>query len=110
MGKAGLGEFELFVLLACLRQGDDEAYAVSIADTIKERTGRDMHRAAVYVTLQRLEDKGFISTRLGGPKAERGGKARRLVRVAPPGRRAVRESQIAFQRMSAGFGRQLEDQ
>jgi DNA-binding PadR family transcriptional regulator len=104
-----LGEFELLVLLACVRLGEDEAYAVSIADEIRERTGRALHRAAVYVTLQRLEKKGLISTRLGDPLPERGGKARRLVRVASPGRAAVRESRNAFQRMWIGLGPRLEE-
>mgnify|MGYP001357089218 CR=1 FL=1 len=109
MGKDGLGEFELLVLLACMRLGSDAAYAVSIVDEIGERTGREIHRAAVYVTLQRLEEKGLVSTRLGDPLPERGGKARRLVRVEPAGRLAVRGSREALQRMWLGLGRQLEE-
>lgn len=109
MGKDMLGEFELLVLLACVRLGDDDAYAVSVADEIQERTGRTLHRAAVYITLQRLEKKGLISTRLGPPLAERGGKPRRLVRVAASGREAVRLSQQALQRMWVGLGPRLED-
>lgn len=104
MATAILGEFELLVLLACLRLGDDEAYAVSIVDEIRSRTGRTLHRAAVYVTLQRLETKGLISTRLGEPRPERGGKARRLAHVEPAGCAAVRESRQAFQRMWVGLG------
>ena len=103
-----LGEFELLVLLACLRLGDDEAYAVSIVDDIRTRTGRSLHRAAVYVTIQRLEAKGLISTRLGRPTAERGGKARRLVHVEAAGKAAVRASRDAFQRMWTGLGPRLE--
>ncbi len=56
-----LGEFELLVLLAALRLGADQAYPVSIVDEIKKRTGRDVQRASVYVTLQRLEAKGLVS-------------------------------------------------
>jgi len=110
MGKDGLGEFELLVLLACLRLGPEQAYAVAIVDEIRERTGREIHRAAVYVTLQRLEEKGFIATRLGESLPERGGKGRRLVSVAPAGKVAVRDSRSAFQRMWLGLGRQLEEQ
>jgi PadR family transcriptional regulator PadR len=110
MGKDGLGEFELLVLLACLRLGPDEAYAVSIVEEIRERTGRDIHRAAVYVTLQRLEEKGFITTHLGASLPERGGKGRRLVTVTGVGKVAVRDSRAAFQRMWLGLGRQLEEQ
>ncbi|NQW05207.1 MAG: helix-turn-helix transcriptional regulator [Acidobacteria bacterium] len=109
MGKDNLGEFELLVLLACLRLGEHEAYAVSIVDEILARTGREIHRAAVYVTLQRLEKKALISTRLGAPVAERGGKARRHVRVEAAGTEAVRLSRQAFQNMWAGLGPQVED-
>lgn len=108
METSTLGEFELLVLLASLRIGGDEAYAVSIADEIEARTGRHLHRAAVYVTLQRLEKKGLISTRLGEPRPERGGKARRLVHVEPAGRAAVRQARHAFQRMWVGLGPILE--
>jgi PadR family transcriptional regulator PadR len=107
MGKDTLGEFELLVLLACLRLGEEQAYAVAIVDEILERTGREIHRAAVYVTLQRLEKKGLISTHLGAPVAERGGKARRHVRVEAAGTEAVRVSRQAMQSMWTGLGRQL---
>lgn len=109
MGKETLGEFELLVLLAAMRLGETDAYAVSIVDEIAERTGREIHRAAVYVTLQRLEKKGLIASRLGAPLAERGGKARRLVRVERAGRDAVRDARHALQRMWLGLGPQLEE-
>lgn len=109
MGKDNLGEFELLVLLASIRLGDEEAYAVSIVDEILARTGRLIHRAAVYVTLQRLEKKGLISTYLGAPVAERGGKARRHVRVEAAGTEAVRLSRQALQSMWTGLGPRLED-
>jgi PadR family transcriptional regulator len=109
MGKDNLGEFELLVLLACLRLGEAEAYAVSIVDEIRARTGRDLHRAAVYVTLQRLEAKGLIATHLGEPRAERGGKARRHVWVTAGGRAAAQGARQAFQRMWVGLGPQLGD-
>lgn len=108
MGDINLGEFELLVLLACLRLGEDEAYAVSIADEIAARTGRSLQRASVYVTLQRLEKKGLVSTRLGDPRPERGGKARRLVCVEAAGRTAVRDARQAFQNMWTGLGARLE--
>ena len=98
MGKKNLGEFELLVLLAILRLGDD-AYAVAIVDEIGERTGRQVRRAAVYTALQRLETKGLVSTWLGEARAERGGKARRNVRVEPAGVEAIREAQSALQNM-----------
>ena len=103
-----LGEFELVVLLAALRLGD-HAHPVSIVDEILERTGRAVQRAAVYVTLQRLEDKGLVTSWLGHPSAERGGKARRHVRVTRDGKDAVRDARTALQSMWAGLGRQLEE-
>ena len=105
---SALGEFELLVLLAGLRLGD-EAHAVSIVDEIRLRTGRDVQRASVYVTLQRLEDKGFVSSWLGNPSPERGGKARRHVRLTRDGREAVREARAALQSMWSGLGRSLEE-
>ena len=94
-----LAEFELLVLLAALRLGADEAYTVSIADHIQQRTGRSVRRANVYTTLQRLEAKRLIVTRLGEPRPERGGKPRRLVSVRPSGVAAVRATAGAIQAM-----------
>lgn len=99
MGKDTLGEFELMVLLAVMRLGEEEAYALAIVDDIAARTGRGVRRSAVYMTLQRLEKKGHLSTWLGDPRPERGGKARRHVRIAPQGARAVHESRSALESM-----------
>ena len=79
-----LAEFELLVLLAALRLGPDEAYTVSIADHIQQRTGRSVRRANVYTTLQRLEAKRLVTTRLGEPRR------RAWRQAAPAGRRCVR--------------------
>ena len=98
-----LAEFELLVLLAALRLGPDEAYTVSIADAIEERTGRSVRRANVYTTLQRLEAKRLIATRLSESRAERGGKPRRLVTVRPAGVAAVRAATGGIQAMVAGL-------
>ena len=94
-----LAEFELLVLLAALRLGPDEAYTVSIADHIEDRTGRSVRRANVYTTLQRLEAKQLVMTRLGDARAERGGKPRRLVSVRPAGVASVRATAGAIQAM-----------
>ena len=95
-----IAEFELLVLLAALHLGPDEAYTVSIADDIAERTGRSVRRANVFTTLQRLEAKGFVSTRLGDSRPERGGRPRRLVQVEPAGRASVRATTNAIQAMA----------
>lgn len=94
-----LAEFELLVMLAALRLGPREAYTVSIVDDIERRTGRSVRRANVYTTLERLEAKGLISTQLGDPRPERGGKARRLVTVERRGLAAVRATTSAIQAM-----------
>jgi PadR family transcriptional regulator, regulatory protein PadR len=98
-----LAEFELLVLLAALRLGPDEAYTVSISDDIAQRTGRSVRRANVYTTLQRLEAKRLVATRLGEARHERGGKPRRLVTVRPLGVAAVRAATRAIDAMVGGL-------
>lgn len=106
MGRPSpLAEFELLVLLAALRLGPNEAYTVSIAEDIQQRTGRPVRRANVYTTLQRLENKHLVSTVLGEPRPERGGKPRRLVTVRPPGVAAVRAATAAIQAMTEDLGK-----
>ena len=104
-----LAEFELLVLLAALRLGPEEAYAVSIADHIERRTGRNVRPANVYTTLQRLEGKRLIATHLSEPRAERGGKPRRLVTVLKPGIASVRATTGAIQAMAGELGHLLRE-
>src|SRR5688500_15175551 len=99
MGTDSLAEFELLVMLAALRLGPDEAYTVSIAHDIRIRTGRPVRRANVFTALRRLEDKGFVTTRLGEAKPEREGRPPRLVAVTPKGVAAVRATTDAIQAM-----------
>jgi DNA-binding PadR family transcriptional regulator len=81
---------------------DEAAHAVSIASDITERTGRLVRRANVYMTLQRLEDKGLLTTGLGEARPERGGKPRRLVSPTRAGVAAVRATMAAIQAMTRG--------
>jgi DNA-binding PadR family transcriptional regulator len=104
-----LAEFELLVLLAAIRLGPGEAYTVSIADHIEQRTGRSVRRANVYTTLQRLEGKRLVTTRLGEARPERGGKPRRLVTVLPRGLEAVRATTSAIQAMVSELGDGIGD-
>jgi PadR family transcriptional regulator, regulatory protein PadR len=97
-----LGEFEQLVLLAVLRLGDD-AYAVPIRRIIEEAAARSVSRGALYTTLERLEAKGLLASRMGEPTAERGGRARRYHSVTPAGLRALRAAREAVARLSAGF-------
>lgn len=99
MGSDSLAEFELLVMLAALSLGPEEAYTVSIAEHIRERTGRTVRRANVFTSLRRLEEKGLVSSRIGDPRAERGGRPPRLVKVEPKGVDAVRATTGAIQAM-----------
>jgi PadR family transcriptional regulator PadR len=87
-----LGGFELLVLLALLRVGD-EAYGVPIAEAIEESSGRDVALGSVYVTLGRLENKGLVASQVGEPTAVRGGRAKTYFRITAAGLRAVRHAQ-----------------
>jgi DNA-binding PadR family transcriptional regulator len=97
-----LAEFELLVMVAAMRLGEDDAHAVSIAADIAERTGRSVRRASVYMTLQRLEEKGLLSTALGESRPERGGKPRRLVTPTRAGLAAVRTTMAGIMAMTRG--------
>jgi DNA-binding PadR family transcriptional regulator len=101
-----LGEFEQVVLLAILRLGDG-AYAVSIRDEILQCTGRDVARGSVYITLDRLETKGFLRSRLADPTPERGGRAKRYYELRPRAVDALRESRRALVALWRGLERQL---
>ncbi len=96
-----LSELEHLVLLAVLRLGEN-AYAVSIRDEISSVTRLKPLRGSIYVTLDRLEKKGYLDSRMGDPLPERGGKARRYFRVTAPARQALRASRNVFQKMWEG--------
>ena len=102
-----LGELEQLVLLAILHLGD-ESYGVTIAETLREKTGRELAMATVYTTLERLEAKGLLDSWMGEPTAERGGKRKRYFRVTAAGERAVRDSLAALQALTAGLGRRFQ--
>jgi DNA-binding PadR family transcriptional regulator len=96
-----LGEVEQFVLLAVLRLEGD-AYAVPIRDLIRRDGGVTLTRGSIYVTLDRLEEKGLVSSALSEPVAAPGGKARRLFRVTPTGLTTLKTARRALDRLSAG--------
>jgi PadR family transcriptional regulator PadR len=101
-----LGEFEYAVLLAILQLED--AYAVPIRSLIEERTGRPVARGALYTALERLETKGCLRSRMGGPTDDRGGKPRRYFAVTPAGLRALKATHGAFTNLSRGLETILE--
>lgn len=96
-----LSDFELYVMLAVAGLGGD-AYGVTIATRISERTDRDISIGAVYATLGRLSDKGFVSFSYSDPEPVRGGRSRKLVTLTPPGLRALNRTTTAFHRMLDG--------
>ena len=102
-----LREFELVVLLAVLGLAD-EAYPVSIRDAIEERTRRKVSRAAVFITLERLERNRFVTSRYGDPTPVRGGRAKRFFSATPRGIVAAKEALHLMQSMAAGLDAVLE--
>jgi DNA-binding PadR family transcriptional regulator len=102
-----LGEFEQLVLLAVLQLGD-EAYAVPVRDLILIRTSRNVARGALYTALERLEAKALLTSRLGEPLAERGGRPRRYFTVTPEGVGLLREARTAVANLSQGLESVLE--
>lgn len=99
---AFLGEFEIMVLLALIRLGED-AYGVPISREIEHCSGRGVALGSVYAALERMEDKGLVTSRVGEPTAERGGRAKRYFRVTGQGLRAVREAQRALVKLWSGI-------
>jgi PadR family transcriptional regulator len=100
--EALLGSLEQLVLIALVRLGAN-AYGMTVRREIEERTGRDLSIGAVYATLERLESKAYISSSVGQPTAERGGRAKRLFRIESEGERALRTTQATIQKMAAGL-------
>jgi len=86
-----LGEFELLLLLAVIHLGE-EAYGVPISRELERHRGKDVSVGSVYAALERLEAKELISSSLGDPTPERGGKAKRFFRITREGLRQVHET------------------
>lgn len=86
-----LGTLELAALLAVARLRDD-AYGLAVRRHLADRTGRDYSVGAVYTTLQRLEDKGFLRSRASHPLPIRGGRSRRHFALTGAGARALRDA------------------
>lgn len=92
--RAYLGEFEELVLLAILAM-EGNAYGVTIRQLLEKETGRSVSYGALYTTLDRLERKGYVSSRQGGATATRGGRAKRFFKVEGLGRQVLKETQTA---------------
>jgi DNA-binding PadR family transcriptional regulator len=96
-----LGELEHLVLWSIVRLGPD-SYGVPIVEDLKQHTRRRILRPSVYLALKRLEDKGFIRSRMGEPEARRGGRARRHFTATPVGLRVLGEAQRTLTRLWDG--------
>jgi PadR family transcriptional regulator PadR len=102
-----LGEFEQLVLIALVRLGP-EAYGATVRREIESRAGREVSISAVYTTLERLEQKGLVRSRIGEPTALRGGRRRRHFELLPRGARALKIAYDSFTGMTAGVERRLK--
>ena len=102
MPRDYLTDFELMILLAILRVGD-EAYGVPIAREIETTGARSVILGAVYAALDRLETNGLVASSVGEPTPERGGRAKKFFRVTPDGLRAVRQAQQSLTSLWSGI-------
>jgi len=107
MGRA-LGEFEQLVLLALVELGDD-AYGAAIGRIIEARTGRVVSAGAVYTALDRLESRGLVSSLVGEPTPERGGRRKKFYALEAAGARELRQAVETLQAMAAGLLPRLEE-
>jgi DNA-binding PadR family transcriptional regulator len=96
-----LGEFEYLLLSSAARLGV-EAYGAAIRQDVENATGRRCSLGALYTTLDRLEAKGLIDTKMGDPTPQRGGRPKRMVHVTPKGVRAAADFYEAVVRASRG--------
>jgi len=107
MSRKALGEFEHLILLSILRLGEN-AYGAAIIEEVETRTGRSVNQAAAYLTLRRLEEKGWIGSRMGAPTAERGGKAKRFFEIRPEGQARLKDSRAELLSMWDGISVELD--
>src|SRR5579863_156167 len=98
-----IGEFEYLLLTAAARLGED-AYGAAIRQEIEAATGSHCSIGALYTTLDRLQAKGFVTTRMGDPTPQRGGRPKRMVRVTAEGIQAATEFYNSVTRVSRGVG------
>jgi len=96
-----LGEFEYLLITAAAARGDN-AYGAAIREEIESTTGRKCSIGALYTTIDRLESKGLLKTWMGDATPQRGGRAKRMVRVTSKGVHAAKEFYDAVMRVSRG--------
>ncbi len=104
--RESVGDFEQLILFALVRRGSD-AYGVTIRREIEERTGRAVSPGALYTALDRLERRGLVTSRLGDPTPERGGKRKRLYTLLPAGEQALARVYESLRLMASGVASRL---
>ena len=107
MPPSYIGEFEQLVLMTILRLGD-HAYGATIRDDIADRTGRDVSLSAVYTTLERLEDKKLLRSRVGDPTPQRGGRRKRFFSLSAAGEQALQATWQRLKKAAEGLEPLLE--
>ena len=100
--RSYLGEMELMILLAVVRLGD-EAYGVPIAKELLILAKREVSVGSIYAALERLESKGLVSSSLGDPTPERGGRAKRYFSATPNGVRALKMTRATLTKLWSGI-------
>ena len=93
-----LGEFEELVLLV-VGVLYDSAYGVSVAEEIEKQTSRSVSLSAVHTALYRLEEKGFITSTVGGATQQRGGRRKRMYAITAAGRASLNEVRLMRNRL-----------
>ncbi len=101
--RSQLGDLEELVLLAVLRLGEN-AYGAAIREELKQRADRAVSVSTIYVTLLRLEEKGYARSWMGEPTRERGGKSKRYFEIRPEGADALEATRAIRERMWEGVG------
>lgn len=99
---AHLGEFEQLLLLALLRLAGT-GYGATLQDQLRDQGGRSVSLGTIYKTLFRLESKGLVTSHLGEPTPERGGRRKKHYRVTASGQQALQRALLALRRMSHGL-------
>jgi PadR family transcriptional regulator, regulatory protein PadR len=97
-----ISNFELMVLLALIRLGD-EAYGLPISQEIEEQSGHEVALGSIYAALDRLQNRGLVSSSLGDPTPERGGRAKKYFKITVKGMKVVQETQRTLTRMWKGL-------
>lgn len=101
MPRDTLGPFE-FEVLSVLQQQPRDAYGVTIHERLEERSGRSVNVGSLYVTLERLERKGFVSSQWGEATPERGGRRKRYYKIEASGAKALNRFEESLRRFGSG--------